>query len=353
MDYQSRRMRLKAAMKAAGISHMLITAPANRYYLTGFELHDTQCAESSGCLLVPASGKDVLFTDARFQQEAQACLSDGQVVLYRRRFVDLPGLVCDHGVTDLWIEEEYLSVREHRALAEHIHLHPAPALVEGLRQRKSPEELERLRASCTLNHAVFARLSELLRPGITEAQLAWELESLFRTSGAQELSFPTIVGFGPNSAKAHAIPGSTALTHETPVLVDMGCRLRDYCSDQTRSLWFGHTPTAEFTQALGLAQEAQARAIEAIAPGVPCAHVDRIARDFLARHGMVDHFTHSLGHGIGLETHEAPRLSAHETAILEPGMVVTVEPGLYFPWGGVRWEHMVVVTETGREVLGL
>ncbi|BDU99956.1 peptidase M24 [Thermodesulfomicrobium sp. WS] len=349
-DYALRRTRLQAAMEANGVRSLLVSAPANRYYLSGFELHDTQCNESSGVLLIRLDGPEMLFTDARFAQTARECLGPDSVALYRRR-KDLAAMLCDLGVTELWVEEDALCVREYRALAEKIPLHPAPPLVEGLRRIKSAEEIRLLRASAAVNHRVFARVTEMLRHGITEAELAWELERSFREAGAEALSFPTIVGFGPNGAKAHAIPGSQRLEPETPVLVDMGCRLQDYCSDQTRSFWFGSRPSPEFSRALNLVQEAQAAAIEAIAPGVPCAEVDRVAREFLARHGVAEHFTHSLGHGIGLETHEAPRLAAHDATILEPGMVVTVEPGLYFPWGGVRWEYMVVVTATGHEVL--
>lgn len=349
-DYASRRDHLKTMMEAAEVRALLVSAPANRYYLCGFELHDTQCNESSGVLLLRLDAPDALFTDSRFEETATKCLGTESVVIYRRR-KDLTTILCDLGVAELWVEEDALCVREHRALAEKIQLHAAPPLVEDMRRIKSAEEIALLRASCAVNHRVFAMVPEMLRHGMTEAELAWELERSLREAGAEALSFPTIVGFGPNGAAAHAIPGNTPLVPETPVLVDMGCRLQDYCSDQTRSFWFGHHPSPEFSRALGLVQEAQAKAIEAIAPGVSCAEVDHIAREFLARHGVAEHFRHSLGHGIGLETHEAPRLAAHDTTILKPGMVVTVEPGLYFPWGGVRWEYMVLVTDTGSEIL--
>jgi Xaa-Pro aminopeptidase len=337
-------------MEAAGVRSLLVSAPANRYYLSGFELHDTQCNESSGVLLIRLDGPDALLTDSRFEETATECLGAESVVIYRRR-KDLAAMLADLGVTELWIEEEALCVREYRALAERFQLHAAPPLVEDMRRIKSAEEIALLKASCSINHQVFAQVPEMLRQGITEAELAWELERSFREAGAEALSFPTIVGFGQNGAKAHAIPGNQRLEPETPVLVDMGCRLQDYCSDQTRSFWYGSRPGPEFSRALALVQEAQAAAIEAIAPGVPCAEVDRVAREFLARHGVAGHFTHSLGHGIGLETHESPRLAAHDQTLLAPGMVVTVEPGLYYPWGGVRWEYMVVVTETGHEIL--
>ncbi len=350
MPYAHRRAQLRATMAEAGVTHLLVSSPANRFYLTGFELHDSQCAESSGVLLIRHDGPDLLLTDARFRETALELLAAEQVVIYRRR-TELATILHDAGVRNLWIEEDYLSVREYHALAQKLTLHAAPPLVEQLRQIKGPEEMDRLRAACALNHNVFAALPQLLTVGIHEAELAWELERRFREAGAEALSFPTIVGFGPNSAKAHAIPGTTPLCPEMPVLVDMGCRLAGYCSDQTRSLWFGRSPSSEFARALDLVQEAQARAIAILGPGVPAAEPDRVVREFFARHGVAEHFTHSLGHGVGLETHEAPRLATHEETLLAPGMVVTVEPGLYFPWGGVRWEYMVHITEDGHEVL--
>lgn len=350
MDHARRRTRLRAAMAEAGITHLLVSSPANRYYLSGFELHDGQCTESSGVLLVRQDGPTLLCTDPRFREAALERLPAEAVVIYRRRR-ELAGLLRQHGVEELWVEEDHLCAREYHALAQELTLHAAPPLVEGLRQIKDAAEMARLRASCRRNHEVFAAVPGLMRAGISEAELAWELERRFREAGAEALSFPTIVGFGPNSAKAHAIPGPTRLTPETPVLVDMGCRLADYCSDQTRSFWFGQRPAADFLRALDLVREAQARAMAVLGPGVPVSEPDRVAREFLARHGVAEHFTHSLGHGIGLETHEAPRLSIHDDTILAPGMVVTVEPGLYFPWGGVRWESMVHITEAGHEVL--
>ena len=193
----------------------------------------------------------------------------------------------------------------------------------------------------------------LLQPGMTEAQAAWALERLFRDLGATEMAFAPIVAVDANAALPHAEPGKTPITEECMVLVDMGARLGDYNSDQTRTFWIGHHPAEYFQHALELTQTAQAEAIKAIRPGLSVAEAYKVARDSFARSGAEAHFTHALGHGIGLETHEAPSLSPIAEMILEPGMVITVEPGLYYPeWGGIRWEHTVVVTEDGCRVLG-
>jgi Xaa-Pro aminopeptidase len=187
---------------------------------------------------------------------------------------------------------------------------------------------------------------------MTERDVAWLLERLFREGGAEGLSFAPIVGFGPNGALPHATPGEARLQPETPVLIDMGGRLDGYCSDQTRTWWIGQKPSDAFRRTLDLVRGAQRLAIDRVGPGVSTDELHDTAREHFARHGVADRFTHSLGHGIGLETHEAPGVGPIRPTVLRPGMVITVEPGLYYPeWGGVRWEHMVVVTEDGHEVL--
>ena len=175
----------------------------------------------------------------------------------------------------------------------------------------------------------------------------------FRHHGATELAFTSIVGHGPNAALPHYLPSKDALLEaENLVLVDVGCRLEDYCSDQTRTFWVGEKPTERFKKTLEAVQEAQHRAIRAIHPGVLACDVYKAARGHFESLGVAEAFTHGLGHGVGLETHEGPSLNGRNKTPLEPGMIVTVEPGLYFPeWGGIRWEHMVLVTEDGCRVL--
>lgn len=150
----------------------------------------------------------------------------------------------------------------------------------------------------------------------------------------------------------HAIPDETVLRENCPVLIDVGCRVDDYCSDQTRTFWVGDKPTDEFLRTRDMVQHAQQVAIDMMRPGMPLADAHNIALAVFERHGVAASFNHSLGHGIGLQTHEAPAVNPRTDARLTPGMVVTVEPGLYFPlWGGVRWEHMVLCTDDGVRVL--
>jgi Xaa-Pro aminopeptidase len=166
------------------------------------------------------------------------------------------------------------------------------------------------------------------------------------------MAFPCIVGVGGNGALPHVEPGDTRITKNCGVLVDAGCRLKRYCSDQTRSFWVGDNPDPAFSADLELIKEAQQKAIRHIRPGVAVTEIYNAARAFLDSNGAGVLFTHGLGHGVGLQTHEAPSLGATSTAVLQHGMIVTVEPGLYRPGQhGVRWEYMVLVTENGARVL--
>lgn len=353
MPYHHRLQALKILMQEHNVPALFITHPANRFYLSGFELHDGQCNESSGCLLVQAKGQDWLLTDSRFREEAQGHWPIDQVHIYGApRLEQIAQFIQGQNIKKLWIEAQSMSVEMYLELGKTLTLCPSPRLVEELRIIKDASELSLLRQSCLLNHQVFALLQEKIEPGLTESEVAWMLEQAFRERGAEELSFAPIVGFGPHGALPHARPSDTKLDEETPVLVDMGGRFKNYCSDQTRSWWVGSKPSATFIRTLELVQQAQMRAMQLIEPGVSTAVLHRAAQDFFAGHGVADYFTHSLGHGIGLETHEAPGVGPHRPTILRPGMVITVEPGLYYPaWGGVRWEHMVVVTDNGYEIL--
>ncbi len=344
---------LKELMVQQDMTDLLVTHPANRFYLSGFELHDGQCNESSGCLLVRTDGPDWLLTDARFTEEARRHWSEEHVHVYGApRLEKIAGFLKKLGVKQLWVETQAMCAEMYLGLEKELDLYPAPKLVEELRMVKDAAELTALRESCRLNHSVYAVLERSVAPGMTERDVAWLLEQEFRQNRAEALSFAPIVGFGPNAALPHATPGQTRLEPETPVLIDMGGRLNGYCSDQTRTWWIGENPSDEFRRTLDLVQEAQSRAIARIEPGATTAELHATAREYFAQHGAAEHFTHSLGHGIGLETHEGPGVGPIRPVMLKPGMVITVEPGLYYPrWGGVRWEHMVAVTENGHEVL--
>lgn len=351
--FAARRDKLRALMREAGLSAFVVSLDANRYYLSGFELQDAQCDESAGRLVVMVDGKDWLCTDARYLDAARQLWDKSRIFIYRGNAAEqINGLLHDLALEVVGFEAKIMSLDFYEALSRNLAMQRADGLVEKLRMIKEPEEIACMRRACTLNHKLMEWVPGVLVPGRTEAQAAWDIEQFFRNHGAEGLSFSSIVAVGPNAALPHAIPGEARITEECGVLVDVGCRLNAYCSDQTRSFWVGKKPHPHFTANLKLIKEAQSLAIEAIHPGVLCKDVYAVARGFLDSKKVGQYFTHGLGHGIGLQTHEGPSLNPLNGTPLQPGMIVTVEPGLYHAGdGGVRWEHMVLVTEGGAEVL--
>ncbi len=353
--YTQRRARLKDRLREKGLPSLLVSHAANRFYLSGFELHDPQCNESSGMLYIPVDGDDFLLTDPRYEEAAAALWPREQTVIYRGNGRDKIREFLVRQSRRAAVESRAVSMDLAAYFGQELELVPCTGLVEDLRLFKDQDEIEALRRSCSLNHRVMEAAEGLLAPGMTEAEAAWEIERLFRdpaTGGASELSFPSIVAVGPNAAKPHAIPGKDVIGENSPVLVDVGGRLEDYCSDQTRTFWVGDSPAEAFLRTMDLVREALDKAIRAMGPGMPCAQAYRVAWEYFAANKVEARFNHGLGHGVGLETHEAPSLAPHSDVVLAPGMVVTVEPGLYYPeWGGVRWEYMLLVTETGVEIL--
>ncbi|MBS3813194.1 aminopeptidase P family protein, partial [Candidatus Bipolaricaulota bacterium] len=195
----------------------------------------------------------------------------------------------------------------------------------------------------------FAYLMDYVKPGMTESEIAVELEFFMKKQGAESVSFDPIVALGANSALPHATPGDREVREGDILLIDMGAKYRGYCSDMTRTVFIGE-PTDKMQEVYEIVLEAQEVGLAALGPGESTKEVDGKARDVIEEHGYGDKYGHGLGHGVGLEIHEKPRLAQTEDNVLEEGMVVTVEPGIYLPgWGGVRIEDMVYITEKGYE----
>jgi Xaa-Pro aminopeptidase len=350
--HERRREKVRAELRARGLDALLVSGAANRFYLSGFELHDGQCNESSGRLLVTADGKDRLCTDARFFEAARGLWDEERIFIYGRDPLrEMRAYIRDAVRGVVGFEARAFSCRDFRELD--LPLLAADGLVEEFRTVKESGEIAALERSCALNHRLMEHLASLPLPGRSEAELAWEIERFFRENGASELAFPSIVGKGVNGALPHHEPSDeVVLEEECPVLVDCGARLARYCSDQTRVFWVGNAPLPDFARTLDLVRDAQEAAIRGLRPGMSGADAYGLAFSFFERRGVEKAFVHSLGHGIGLETHEEPGLSPRNGKALKPGMVFTVEPGLYYPaWGGVRREHMIIMEEDGARVL--
>ncbi|MDR1947182.1 MAG: Xaa-Pro peptidase family protein [Desulfovibrio sp.] len=351
--FERRREKLRPLLRETGLAALLVTLDADRFYLSGFELHDAQINESSGCLLITADGRDTLCTDHRFAAAAARLWDKEDIFLYRNKGMPQVNALLKERVSgEIGFDPSALSVEAFELLGNGLRLRKAGDLVAELRVVKEDEEIRRLENSCRLNRELMDKLPGMARSGMTEACLAREIERYWRDRGAEELAFPSIVAVDGNAALPHAVPGPAEITDSCCLLVDAGCRLDGYCSDQTRTLWTGDNPDALFVSDLELVREAQERAIRGIRPGIAACEVYKLAAAFLAGKGRGDLFTHGLGHGIGLQTHEAPSLNANSEKVLQPGMVLTVEPGLYRQGRhGVRWEYMVLVTEDGARVL--
>lgn len=351
--FEARREKLRRLMHKADLSALLVTLDANRYYLSGFELHDAQVNESSGCLIIMADGKDWLCTDPRYLDAARRLWDEERIFIYRGGGMSqVNGLLKECVSGRIGFEARNISVDAFESVSQDLSLERADGMVEGLRLIKEDGEIECMERSCALNHKLMKWAPGVLVPGRTEAQAAWDIEQFFRNHGAEELAFSSIVAVDGNAALPHAEPGETVITEQCGVLVDVGCRVDRYCSDQTRSFWVGDAPDPVFAADLELIREAQTRAIAVIRPGALAGDVYQAARSFLEEKGVAELFTHGLGHGVGLQTHEAPSLAPGSQTVLQPGMVVTVEPGLYRSGQcGVRWEYMVLVTGDGARIL--
>jgi Xaa-Pro aminopeptidase len=350
--------RLRERMSETQIDTLLVLTGENRRYLSGFTGQDTQFDESAGALIITRTDL-ILATDTRYELQASNEAHLYKIVCTRKNLAEeLPGLLKTLGTRILGFESVRLSYHQYRKMLDAIAkaglgvtLEPVEDLVERLRIRKAETEIETLRRALSLAETAFTACIGEIKPGLTEKELAWIMEKRMREAGAEGLSFPTIVASGPNSALPHAIPGDRRIRAGEPLLFDWGARLDGYCSDISRTVVIGK-PDATFEKVFRTVLVAQRRAIEAIKAGVSSRTVDGIARAYIEEQGFAGKFGHGLGHGTGLAIHEAPRLSPLKDTVLEPGMVTTVEPGIYLgDWGGVRLENMVVVREDGPEVL--
>jgi Xaa-Pro aminopeptidase len=352
MDFRARQRKLREHLATIRFDGLLISHLPNIRYLCGF-------TGSAGLLLVEEAGS-VFFTDVRYDTQAHEDVKGAKIVIARKGLLAglaewLSGRRKRARGRTIGIEAEHLTVAEKKRL---IKLRPsgltfkdAPSIVERARMIKDADELSRIRAAVALGAQLFDRALEVLRPGVKETEVAGEMEYAARRAGAQEMSFPTIIASGARSALPHGRASDQPIAPGGFVVCDFGVILASYCSDQTRTVWVGPVPE-DARRAYEAVRESQQAAIDAVRPGIPVAAVDEAARKVLRKAGLGRYFTHSTGHGVGLEIHEAPRVAAGQQEILQAGMVITIEPGVYFPgkWG-VRIEDMVAVTSGGCEVL--
>jgi len=347
MKTESRIQALRAELEAAGLEAMLVSSDVNRRYLSGF-------TGTAGALLFTPRGQ-YLLTDFRYMTQAPAQAPDYTVVEHAPDMMDTVGaLLAEAGVKKLGFEERHVSYADWSAWSKAlspVELVPVDGMAERLRVKKDADEIAVIQEAAKLADAAYAHILHFVRPGVTELDLAAELESFMRKNGATGPSFDTIVASGERSAMPHGVASGRKLQPGEFVTFDFGAYFQGYCSDLTRTIVVGE-PTDRHREIYAIVLEAQEHALANIKPGMTGREADALTRETITRYGYGEFFGHGTGHGIGLEIHEAPRLSQRSDAVLVPGMVVTVEPGIYIPgFGGVRIEDDVVVTDTGIRVL--
>jgi Xaa-Pro aminopeptidase len=346
VNYEARLKRLQHELESLDAQALMVTNLTNVRYLTGF-------SGSNGQVLVTPD-KARFMTDGRYRARAMDLVRAADVSVYSNRLTDvLKPLVEDARITRLAVEGKSMTLADRDDLAtrlEGVELVTARGPIEHLRRIKEPEEVDALRAAVALGDDAYAHILDRIRPGRSEMEIALELEVYIRTNGAEAISFEPIVGSGPLSAHIHHTPSGRRFEKGDFVLLDFGARLDGYCGDLTRTVVLGSPSEAQQRQ-YDTVLKTNSDALKAMKPEAECRAVDAVARRTVKDAGYED-FGHGLGHGVGLEIHESPRLSRISDDVLAPGMVVTNEPGLYLEdTGGVRIEDCVLITETGTEVL--
>lgn len=359
MDHPKRLLRLQSSLSESRLDGFLVTHLPNIQYLSGF-------TGSSAALLVSKNG-GVFFTDGRYKTQAKEEVKGAKVfIAHKNPLMAVAEWMLSSASRSalkttksaapaIGIESEAMSAgardRLAASLKNKIRLKATNAIVETARMIKDADEIFRIRRAVELGASLFAVALKDIRPGIAEVEVAAAMEHKARQAGADGMSFPIILASGARSAVVHGRASQARIPSRGFVVCDFGVILAGYCSDRTRTVYVGR-PDAEAKDVYAAVLEAQQAAIEAVRPGVTAAQVDGAARRVLRKRKLDRYFTHSTGHGLGLEIHEAPRLAAGQEQQLKSGMVITIEPGIYVPgkWG-VRIEDVVLVTSSGYEVL--
>lgn len=344
MNYLKRLSNVQKVLTSFPADALIIDHPVDLLYLTGLEL-------SAGKLLITQDTSH-LIVDGRY---FEVCKKNSPCPVYPLEELPVKKWLSNHSsIKTLAFDSSKTFYQDYLQLKNIISVIPVDAPIDRLRLIKDDEEITLLREAANLGCKGFEWIRSKLQVGISESELALELEIFWKKRGAQKLAFDPIIAFGPNSSMPHYRAGETKLENNMPVLIDIGVTKKYYHSDMTRVLFFGQ-PNPKITEIYDIVEEAKKRALILCKPGIRVGDLDVAAREYITSKGYGDKFTHSLGHGIGLDVHEMPRIRTqglYSDMILQPGMVITIEPGIYLPGiGGVRLEDTVVINEQGHENL--
>lgn len=337
--------KLQAFLAEQQLDAMLVSKPENRLYYSGF-------TGSSGLLVI--TGKQaLLITDARYVEQAGKQATHYDIIQHGTPLEEtLLRVIVKTGSKRIGFESNHLTVQQFEKLVQ---LSPdlewRGQTIDSLRQIKDEREIAVLRKAAALADAAFQHLLPLLKPGLAEKEIALELEYFMRRSGADKNAFDFIVASGTRSSLPHGVASEKLLQRGELLTLDFGCVYENYCSDITRTVALGNVDS-QLAHIYEIVRQAQQAALQTLRPGLKACEADKVARDIIVCHGYGQYFGHGLGHGVGLAIHEEPRLAPSGNTVLEPGMIVTVEPGVYLPGlGGVRIEDTVLITAGGCERL--
>ncbi|WP_069998208.1 M24 family metallopeptidase [Cellulosilyticum sp. I15G10I2] len=346
-----RVQKLLLKMNDLKIDAMLIGSKSNRLYMSGFT--------GSNAMLYISKSKQVIITDFRYLEQVKEQCKDFQVANQGTEGLIKTALKMaqEDGARYIGFESDHTNYTTYLELSNHKNFNfvPTSHIVEAFRQIKDEEEINRLRQAERIGDLAFSHIVSFItanyQKGLTENEVALELERVMRTNGASGTSFASIVAAGVKSALPHAEPGSEVLKQGDFVVIDFGCIYKGYCSDMTRTLVIGEA-TEKHKAIYDVVLQAQLAALRAIKPGMLGREVDQVARDIITKAGYGEYFGHGLGHSTGVDIHESPRFSPLDATVLKKGMIMTVEPGIYIPgFGGVRIEDLIVITDDGIENL--
>ena len=329
-----------------GIGAVLITSAFNRRYFLRF-------SSSAGTALVTRE-QSYFIIDGRYFEAAQATVKNCEVILQDKLHAQLLSLLQRHGAKTLGLEDDYASMSEFARLSEKlagIEVQSGGGISEIIKKQKSvkdKDEIESIQKSQDITDKTFTHILDYIKPGRTEREIAFEIQRFAWQLGSQRPAFDSIVAAGANSSKPHAVPTGNKVRDGDFIVLDFGAVVEDYCSDMTRTVGVGSV-SGKQREVYGIVLDAQLAALDAIKPGESCAQVDKAARDVIDKTGYKGLLAHSVGHSLGLQVHESPSFSEQSEDVLVPGVVMSVEPGIYIPGEfGVRIEDIIAVAESGH-----
>ncbi|MBW1649881.1 MAG: aminopeptidase P family protein [Deltaproteobacteria bacterium] len=358
-DIKKRLSKMKKALFTKNIEAFIVASAENRRYLSGFTAADNQPDELAGIIII-TQDKAILITDFRYEIQAEAEIDSAyQLYIYKKNLLaETADIIKKLNPSAVGFESYRLTYFMYKKLIEHFKekevkaaFVPGDNIVEDIRIIKEEVEIKLIKNSLDIAESAFADFMKKFKLGVSEKEAAWLLEQEMRKKGADELSFSIIAASGPNAAIPHAICSDRVFKKGETILFDWGVKKDGYCSDISRTFIFGMTDNL-LKEAFNAVLEAQNKAIALIKPGANSVDIDNAARKHIDDMGFKEKFGHALGHGVGLNVHEAPRINRIDNTILKKGMVFTVEPGIYIKnYGGIRLENMVAVTKEGAQVL--